>query len=287
MTLLAVVLALAAGAGFAMAAALQHHSARQEETTALGDPRLLVRLARRPLWLAANALDLVAVVAQGAALRVGAIVLVQPLLVSGLILAVPAEAMLNRRRASRRDLIGVMVGGLALAAFVLIADPGGGVDTPSDSEWAVTLLWCGMAAAGCIGAASLLSGAARAACLGAATGVSYGVTAALLKTIAEGITHPLTLLGTWEIYVLAAVGLGGFLLNQNVYQAAGLAAGLTTITLVEPIVALIVGLTAFHEHLDASGPRGVGLAASGAGIVAGIVLVTAGQQARETIAPDR
>lgn len=280
MILLAMVLAIGAGAGFAVASALQHRATQQEETTRLGDPRLLVRLTRRPAWLLANGLDLIAVALQTGALRSGAIVLVQPLMVSGLILAVPAEAALNRRPVSRRDLAGVVVGGLALAVFVVVADPGGGIDAPRLSAWLVVLIAGGVIAGAAVAVGRTLRGAGRAIGLGIATGVLYGITAALLKDCSTQVAHPLTLLSDWRLYALLVVGLVGFALNQNVFQAGSLAAGLTAMTLTEPIVALVIGTTAFHEHLDAGGPRGAGLAAAALGIAASIILVAGDASSR-------
>lgn len=273
MTALAVVLAVVAGCAFAFGAALQHRAAHAETTSRMGDPRILVRLARNPSWMLANVLDVGALGIQAAALNVGAIVIVQPLLVSGLILAVPAEAMLNSRPVSRGDLGGVLVGAAALAAFVALADPSEGVTDPALSSWLVVLTCCGIAVAATVGLARLVTGVRRAVCLGVATGVLYGVTAPLLKTCASLVAHPLTLLSAWQLYVLVVAGLLGFVLNQNVYQSGRLVAGLTTLTLVEPVVALVIGVTAFGEHIDMHGGRGVGMALAALGIAVGIVLV--------------
>jgi len=268
----AVVLAIVAGCAFAIAAALQHRAAHAETASGLGDPRILVRLAHDPSWLLANVLDIGALGFQAAALHVGAIVVVQPLLVSGLILAVPAEAVLNSRRVSRADLSGVVVGAVALAGFVALADPTEGVDDPALGSWLIVLAGCAVAVAATVGMGRFVTGVRRAVCLGVATGVLYGVTAPLLKTCASLIDQPLALLSAWQLYVLVGAGLLGFVLNQNVYQAGGLAAGLTTLTLVEPVVALVIGVTAFGEHIDIHGGRGVGMALAAVGIAVGIVL---------------
>ena len=273
MTLLAILLAIAAGCAFAFAAALQHRAAAAETDSRMGDPRLLIRLARNPYWLIANVLDVGAVVLQAAALSAGAIVVVQPLMVSGLILAVPVGAMLNNRPVSRWDMSGVIVGAIALAGFVALADPTEGIDNPPLSDWAVVLIGCGLAVAVTLMLGRVLSGVRRAISLGVATGVLYGLTAALLKTCVSLLSDPLALVTSWQLYLLAFAGVLGFILNQNVYQSGSLAAGLTTLTLVEPIVALLVGITAFGEHLAVGGYRGAGMALAAVGLVISIVLV--------------
>ncbi|HEX7738227.1 MAG TPA: hypothetical protein VF426_01115, partial [Marmoricola sp.] len=56
---LATLLAIAAGAAFAVTAALQHRAAAAEAEHPVADPRLLLRLLRRPMWLASNLTDFV------------------------------------------------------------------------------------------------------------------------------------------------------------------------------------------------------------------------------------
>ena len=278
MTALVAVLALAAGGLFALSAAVQHQAAQATEQTRLGDPRLLLRLAGRPTWLVANLLDLIAVVAQTAALHSGTLIVVQPLLTFGLILAVPAEAMLNHRRVSRRDLLAVVVGTVALAGFVGLAAPTGGLDDPGLRAWIATLAIGGLAATVGVAASRMLTGAPRAAALGIATGTLYGLSAALLKACSAQLTQPLNLLVDWHFYALIVVALVALQLNQHVFQAGGLAVGLTAMSLTEPIVAVAIGATAFGEQLDATGLQRVGIAATTLGILASVTLLATRQQ---------
>jgi hypothetical protein len=45
------------------------------------------------------------------------------------------------------------------------------------------------------------------------------------------------------------MGIAGFLLSQSAYQAASLESSLRFIDTVEPIVAAILGIVGFHEHV--------------------------------------
>ena len=256
MILFAVLLGLASALFFAFSSALEQHAAKQEKPTKAGDPRLLIRLLHRPLWLYGSIPDLVGTGLQAVALRFGPLALVEPLLMSGLFMAIPLEAALEKRRPHRKDLILAGIGIIGLAAFLVAANPRAGVSQPSTLAW----LGVGAVAGGLIAICLLIawrtSGAHRGTLLGIATGLLYAVGAALLKTISEDLTsQPWRLLGNWHLYALIVVGLAAMILNQNAYQSGPIAAPLTAITLLDPFGGVVIGVTAFHETLSTDGPR--------------------------------
>lgn len=270
---LAILLALASGAFFAVAAALQHQAAAGEEEHRLGDPRLVVRLARSPRWLVANGADLAAIALQALALRVGQLALVQPMLVSGLILTVPVQAALTRGRIRPRQLAGAALGTAALGLFLVAAATGPDTHVPSSGEWMAAALVVGLVTAGCLVASGAVpKGPGRAALLGAGTGALYGFASALLKVCSERLDEPLTLLTDWHAYALVAVGVVGFVLNQNVFQHGTLAAGIVALSIAEPVVAFVLGVTIFGEHVAASPAHLVMLALSLLGLLPAIWL---------------
>jgi hypothetical protein len=97
-------------------------------------------------------------------------------------------------------------------------------------------------------------------------------------------------LTAWQLYAAAAVGLLAFWMDQNAVNAGRLAAAQPGITLGDPVVSIVWGLTVFQETTRG----GAWLAAAGvcgaAMSVAAIVLArspaTTGEAAREE-APDR
>jgi drug/metabolite transporter (DMT)-like permease len=253
---LAVVIALTAAACFALTSAVQQRAAKQEPPHRTLDPRLLLRLARRPLWLASWVPDLAGTGLQTLALRFGPLALIQPLLASGLFLAILLEAALDRRRPHTRDLLAVATGGLGLAAFLIVAQPGAGVSDASRDAWVAVLAGCVGAVAACLVVAWLSQETVRGTMLGVATGVLLGLTAALLKPAVTTFSdNPAGIFTDWHVYALIPVGLAGLILNQNAFQSGPLAAPLTALTLVDPVVSVAIGQAAFHEHLDTSGPR--------------------------------
>lgn len=284
-TPLAGVVALASGICFALASALQHRAAVREPPHRSGDPRLLLRLVQRPLWIAGGIADLGGISLQAVALGLGPLAVVQPVLVSGLFLSVPLEAALDRRRPQRRHIIAVLIAAAGLAAFLVTAVPGEGIAQPSTQAW----LWTGVATAPVVAACLLFAryatGSRRATWLGVATGVIYGVGAALLKTVAERLaSDPFALLTDWRLYALIVVGAAGLVLNQNAFQGGALTAPLTALTLAEPVVALVIGVTAFQEKLATGGPRIVLLVIAALVMARGIWLASAAQPAPDPVA---
>ncbi|MFK3983652.1 DMT family transporter [Micromonospora sp. NPDC050397] len=256
MLLLAVLLGLASALFFAFSSALEQHAAKQEQQTRAGDPRLLIRLLHRPLWLFGGIPDAIGTGLQAVALRFGPLALVEPLLMTGLFMAIPLEAALEKRRPHAKDLILAGIAIIGLAAFLVAANPRAGVEQPSTLAWLGVGAGAGGLIAICLLAAWRARDAHRGTLLGIATGVLYAVAAALLKTISEDLTsRPWTLLADWHLYALIVVGAAALVLNQNAYQSGPIAAPLTAITLLDPFGGVVIGVTAFHETLSTDGPR--------------------------------
>ena len=236
-----IVLALAAALSFAVAGVLEQRSTKQVPQRRAMSPRLLVDLARRPLWLAAIGGTIAGSVLQIAALHFGPLALVQPILVCDLLFAVVLAAVWLRNRAPDKVMLAgcaCSVGGLAL--FLAVARPGGGRETvtlPAVLPLAVALA---VVLAGCLMTASRGSRRLRPLALALACGVTYGVTAFLLKlvthSLSEGFSQPLR---QWPLYAVLIVGPIGFLLNQSAFQADILLSPvLAIITTVDPLVSI-------------------------------------------------
>ena len=116
----AVVAALLGAFFFGLAAALQQREATRAADLRIADPRLLWRLAHRPLWVAGIVADGLSAVLHVLALSFGPITLVQPLGVTGLLFAMPIAAVLRRQRIRARDLSAAVV---VLAALSVLLSP--------------------------------------------------------------------------------------------------------------------------------------------------------------------
>ncbi|MCD0486025.1 DMT family transporter [Streptacidiphilus sp. ASG 303] len=130
-----VLTALLAALCFAVAAVLQQEAAGAEPGAESLRPRLLLRLARRPLWLAGIAVAALSYGIQGAALAFGPLVLVQPLAATDLLFALPLVAWRHRMLLTRTDAVGAVCTAAGVAAFLAVLPSPGPARVPPASAW--------------------------------------------------------------------------------------------------------------------------------------------------------
>jgi drug/metabolite transporter (DMT)-like permease len=253
MTPVAVALALLAGGCIAVSWALQHQAATREQRHEILDPRLLVRLLRRPRWLAGRAAAVIGVVLQAFALRHGPLSVVSPLMVVGPVFAVPLSARLDRRPLVPGTVAAVLAAAIGLAVFLVGVAPLAGTHGPSQTAWAGIGSAAALAVVACLLATPAARPELRAALLGTATGVLFGVAAALLKAVGDQGAGSLFL--EWQSYGWLVVSGIALTLNQNAFQQGSLAAALTAMTLSEPLTSLLIGCLGFGERPLLGGVR--------------------------------
>ncbi|MGY1711883.1 DMT family transporter [Geodermatophilus sp. SYSU D00758] len=265
MTGLAAALALLAALLFAVASAVQQRSAAGVPDERARGPALLLCLVRRPLWWAGTLSDTAGYAAQAAALGLGSLLLVQPLLVTTVLFALPLSARWSGRRLHRSDRAWAAVLALALAAFVVTGEPTAGAARAGVREWTPGLVVLGLLAGACLLGAAVRRGPARALLLAVASGVVAGLAAALTKGVVSLLDDGVpALLASWETYLLVLALVGGTFVQQSAYQAGALEASLPAMTVGEPVVAVALGVVVLGEHLRAGGTEWVlvgGLAA--------------------------
>ncbi|WP_433532267.1 DMT family transporter [Micromonospora sp. CA-263727] len=268
-----IIVALAAALCFALSSALHQRAAKQQPQRAALDPRLILHLLRSRLWLSGWIPDSAGVALQVAALRLGPLAVVQPVMASGLFMAVLIEAALIRRRVVGRDLIAVAVGVAGLTGFLVLAEVRAGVGTPDPAAWIGPAIGATLIVAICLLTAHRLVGTARGAVLGVASGIAYSLAAALAKEVTDRYRGDLleTVL-SWPALGLAVAAAVGVVLNQSAFQHGRLAAPLTALTLTDPVVSVLIGITVFQETLTATPGRVVGLALASATVAAGVWL---------------
>jgi drug/metabolite transporter (DMT)-like permease len=275
------------GAGFyALSSVLEQHAASEEPPDQSLRLNLLVVLAQRRLWLLGMAAGVAGYAMQFIALRKGSLALVQPIFVTGLVMALAGSALAQRHRLSRREWLAnaQILGGIAL--YIAAAQPGPGHPRGSTVGW-ILLAAISTTAVAALVALSHGSPQRRSLALGAATGIVFGTTSA----ITERTSHRLGIslghaLGDWSPYVLVVVSIGGLVLNQSAFQAGDLKWSLPAITVLEPLVAILIGQTLFHEHVATSALHVIGQMLGLASMVVG-VLTLATSPALSRLAPAR
>ena len=255
-TALAVVLALFAGLSYATAAVLQQKVAAQQPPELSLSPRLIVALARRPLWLLGIAIDISAYLFEAGALAAGSIIIVGPLMVSGLLFAIPLASFGTGARVTRSEMVPAVMVAAGLALFVAVGSPEGGSSSASRAGWVLVGVFVAVAAGTCvaIGRRSNTAPNQRALLFGLGTGVLYSLTAVLTKATVDLFQDGvLESLGHWQPYALVTVSIAGLVLNQSAFQAGHVAASLPVISVANPVLSSTFGVLLFGERLGASG----------------------------------
>lgn len=245
----AIVVALAAACGFAVSTSLEHRVAGEAPPGRHGGSQVMRYVLRQPLWLAGAATGLVSFGLHALALKLGAIAVVQPVMVAGVVLAIPVRAALDHRRPEPRELRAVSVAALGLAAFLVVADTERASGVP-DGTPALALTLGGVAVTGILAgiATRLRDPRARAFVFGAAAGVLFGLTAGLVKMVVGELDRGLVdVVTSWPLWALVVVGPLGVAVNQHAYHVAPLSASMPMVNVVDVLVALGFGWVVFGE----------------------------------------
>jgi drug/metabolite transporter (DMT)-like permease len=217
--------------------------------------RMILTLLRRPIWWAGTGAAVAGYGFQALALVKGSLILVQPLLVSALLFALPLSARLAGRRVTRREWLWAGLLTLSLALFVLLARPGP-PDRPATLPVAVMVsAACLVVIVGCVLVARRLEGSQSAVLFAVSVGVLFGVVAVVTKIVTHLLNERgvIGLLATPAPYALVILGVVATLLQQSAFHAGALQTSVPTMLVLEPVVAVCLGAVLLGEELDVSG----------------------------------
>lgn len=264
-----IALALLAAFLFAMSAALQQSAARQAATES-GQGRFLVlaAIARRLIadrrWLAGQVANVAGFVVHALALRFGAIAVVQALLVVQLLFALPFAALRRRRALLVRDWAGTTA---VCAGLILLVAQG----IPAHSAVHGDLLPA--AVAGVIVVVVVLFGTSRlarstqlrSALVAVAAGCCFATTAVLVVVATGALPEP-----SWALLGIPVSTVVGGILTQEAYARGSLPTALTAMTITDPVLSYLVGLTLFTATIH---PRPPLLACVATAVIVGVALL--------------
>ena len=243
-------LALFAAFLFAVAATLQQKGALNLPKVSLTDPASLLKLVGQTMWLFGTIALLCGYVVQAIALDEGRLSIIQPLLVTTVVFALPLGYWLTNQHVGAREIIGAAVIMSGLALFTVFADPAGGKENAPNAEWAVVIILIAIVSAVLLrfGGRDGADPGSRAAVYGTVAGMLFGLSAALTKPtltfLSEGIS---TMLTNWQPYVLAVAGILGFVLQQVSLGTGRLAPSVATVSTINPIVGILIGTILLDE----------------------------------------
>ncbi len=269
------VLALLAAFAFALGNVLQQKGTL--ETPSGGDdPRFLIQILRRPVWLAGGGLQMCGWVLQAVALDTGSLIVVQSLTTMSLVIALPLGARITGQEVSRQVWLGAVAMVVGIVLFLSAGSPTGGTSTPPASAW-----WsAGLTAIVLITILGRTGhrrrGAANALLLGSAAGVAFALQASVTKVFVTVVGQGLeAVLRSWTIYVLIASALVGFVLQQSALKTGVLAPAMASSNAVTLFGSVAFGASVFGESLSSGGARlapalvGLGVALVGIILLAG------------------
>jgi drug/metabolite transporter (DMT)-like permease len=245
------VLALVAAFFFALAATLQQKGALGIGEVSLGSPSSLVNLAKQTWWLFGTLALLVGYAFQAVALANGRLAVIQPLLVTTIVFALPLGYLLTSQVVHRREILGAVVVVFGLAVFMVVGDAADGVDNAPASEWAIAVAVFSAIAVVLLVLGGRGTGPRKAALYGACAGVLYGLSASLCKPTVEiyGDSGLAAVLESWEFYAFAVAGILAFLVQQVSLSTGNLAASVATVSVCNPLVSIVIGTLLLDERL--------------------------------------
>jgi hypothetical protein len=274
------VLGLAAAFLFAVSAFIQQRAAREvvgadaaSLRDASGVKRLLGSLVRSRAWLAGWLTNLCGVGTQAAALKVGSVATVQPLMSAQLLFVMAMASGEQRRWPSVRDWWSVIA--VCAGLVLLLSAYGASPLTGAPHRHRVLLaMACSVTLIVVLRQVSRHSTPKMASLLvGVAAGLCHAQNAVYLKLTVEDLYHGgvAAALLDWPVYALAATALSGMLLGQIAFASGPLPPAIAAMSVTNPVASFVLGIFAF----DTPVPRDPGvlaaIAVSGGLIAVGVI----------------
>lgn len=274
---LGIVLALIGAVFLSLGAQFQHrgvskveHSTQEVGSSGLNIKQLMLLLAR-PSWVLGTLMLGMAVVLQLSSLSLAPITVVQPLGAFALVLTAIINARISKVALDRDSIIAICmcVGGVAL--FVTIA-AFTAVDKPvTDEDLIIILLILAVVLALFVVAFITLRKKFKALFYILGAGVLYGFVATLAKVVISRIQYGnfewLTLLCV--VALLAAAAFGAYFV-QNAYSSGPPDLVIAGLTVVDPLVAVAIGILVLDEASQAPVWANIGFVVAGAIAIWGV-----------------
>ncbi|WGL53019.1 DMT family transporter [Nocardioides sp. BP30] len=280
---LVLVLAALASFGFAWSAFLQ----QQASTHLAGQPgaalsrkglpgavRLLGRLVHSPAWFVGWVVNLLAFVVQAAALHLGSIAAVQPLMTTQVLFTIGLSSWTARRWPTIVDwLAGASIcGGITMLMMVDGAAPLTG-EADRGRVLLVTAAAAGAVAVLVVASRFRPSPALAALLLACAAGVCFAMTAMFMKLTTDDLIDRgvAATARDWVGYALAVSTSIGLALGQLSHAAGPLPWSMSAMNIVNPVVSYISGMIAFGAELPTSPGALAGIAGAAALLILGVI----------------
>ncbi len=277
-----ILLALAASVFTATSSVAQRIAAAPAPSEMSFSLKLVGFLLHRKVWFLGILCMIAGFGFQVAALRKGDLALVQPVIATELLFVFAYLALRDRHRVRPRDWLAAVGMAIALGIILYLANPSGGSESNATAwHWLLSGLSV-LAAVVVVCVLSVVrwgrhrpSTIRKAVLLSVAAGISWGFVAAVIKELSSHISQgPVAVFSNWSPYVLLLTGAVAMFILSNAFQAGPLAVTQPGLTLVDPLVASLLGITIFGEHLSNAAPHLAAEAVAAVFLVGSVILLS-------------
>jgi drug/metabolite transporter (DMT)-like permease len=242
-------------------------------------------LISSPLWLASLGIDVAGFFAQAIALQIGSVSVVQPLMATTLLFALPLSAWGHRYWPHARDWAGALAICAGLALMLSTRHVAGAEETPTPALPASLGIIVAAVIVLILIAARRRPGL-RAPLLSVSAGALFAVGASITKLAGNTLLSGglLGLATSWPGYALAVVSVASFAIQQLAYGSGALATAIAAEVITDPLISYLLGVAGFGEPAPTPGLPlvltiiGVGLLAAGIYTLAHSPLLSAARQ---------
>ncbi|MGB3475877.1 MAG: DMT family transporter [Mycobacterium sp.] len=247
---IAVLFALGAALFSAISDVIQQRSAHRVGDQGIGPAALFARLLTDRQWWVGSLSGLAGLSLQAVALGLGSVLLVESVLVTSLLFALPLSARQSGHRLGRSVWLWSALLVAAESIIITVGHPTAGQARASLEAWVWVVAVLAPTVLLCLIGARAYAGRVAAVLLAAVSAISWGIFAVLTKGVVDLIGHgPRALFAAPELYAWCAVALAGAVYQQSSFRAGALTASLPTITVLEPVVAATLGMVVLGEVL--------------------------------------
>ena len=293
MKILAISLALLSAVALAIGTQLQNGAVGVQKKAALSgrshlNLKQLLDLIRHPQWVTGLFISIAALILQFTALLLAPLILVQPIGATALVITSVLNAKITKTKLNQGSILAILLCTGGLGAFVVMAHEVA-VEPVIDDTALMQILAMAITLIAIMGYI-FFSGASKfkplTFIIGA--GVLYGFVATLTKVVikrlfnqdgfnrlisfqGELLTDGLTVLAL--LSMIAAGLLGGWFV-QNAYASGPPDLVVAGLTVIDPLIAVSIGVVLLNEAMNAPWPIMLGFLASGAMAVVGVFLLS-------------
>ncbi|MCB1274600.1 MAG: DMT family transporter [Leucobacter sp.] len=232
----------------------------------------ILNLLRRPSWVSGTLMLGLAVVFQLGSLAFSPLIVVQPIGVVGLVITSVLNSRFSGVRLGKRAKTSIAMCVAGIVVFVTIAAFTAADRPVTDQKLLVILILFGVVFATAIVTFLLVRHRAIALIYIVGAGVLYGFVATFAKSVIGRLQQGEFEWLTWACVAALLVGaLLGMLFVQNAYSSGPPDLVVAGLTVIDPLVAVLIGIIVLHEAAGAPPWAVVGFIISGAVAVVGVL----------------